>query len=233
MDETKRFLRGLLIGVLVLLALSLALQSFLRHRGLRAGAGQTVPFDSTRELAASAQLSQTLADYESLVAHGVRPSALARDIFLAPDFTPPAQPFVLKSIQFGEVALVYRGRIRKPSGQIIAQVNWGGRTHFVREGDSIKEWLVSRVDDALIEVRKEPGETMTLRYQTVEKSAEPTATLVAAASGAEREVAKGDFIEGYKVLEINQNTVVLSGASRLVLTLDTPSAPQTQPPSAG
>ncbi len=233
MDATKRFLRRLLGGVLVLLALSLALQNFLRHRGLRAGAGQIVPFDATHELAASAELAETLDAYEAILARGEKNEAVARDIFLKPDFTPPAQPFFLKSIQFGEMALVYRGRIRKPSGEVIAQVNWGGRTHFVREGDRIKEWLVSKVDDSLIEVRKEQGESMTLRYQVVEKSAEPTATLVGATSGAEREVAKGDFIEGYKVLEISSNTVVLSGASRLVLSLEGESATPTQPTSAG
>ena len=220
MDQAKRFLRILLSGVLVLLAFSLALQGFLRRSGLGQGVGRAVPFDATLEVAASRRLERSLADYEALLAGGAPQEPLARDIFLKPDFTPPAQPFLLKAIQFGEMALVYRGRIRKPSGEIIAQVNWGGRTHFVREGDRIKEWLVAKVDEALVEVRKEQGETLTLRYQTVEKSAEPTAILVATASGTELEVSKGDFIEGYKVLEIGETRVVLSGASRLVLSLD-------------
>lgn len=125
----------------------------------------------------------------------------------------PSELFMITEIVFEPFVFMYMGFIERSSAEFIAQINWASQTYFVREGETFKEWTATQVTKEKVMVIHQNGEDMELPLQQKVFSKKPFARVVVSSTGKEQKITIGDTVEGYKVLDITRDTVILSSNS--------------------
>jgi len=131
----------------------------------------------------------------------------------------PKEPFAIKQIVFEPFVFMYMGFIERKTSEFVAQINWASKTYFVHTGDTIKEWTISKITKDEVVAVDASGESIELPLQKKVFSKKPFARVKIYRSAAERKITIGDTVEGYKVLDITRDTVILTSNSG-VLTVD-------------
>lgn len=166
---------------------------------------------------------QSLTEYASLIDKMNSPFAveryqplLAGNIFVKPE--PPPLVFTpdkLKIVSITPVILpfTYNGFIQRADGSIIGQINWAGKTYFVKKGEKFKDYKVLEISSRLIKAETKEGQFI-LEYKKPVKGKELIAKLYSMMDEKTFEVKKNDEVNGYKVLDITANSVVLYGQNK-------------------
>ena len=211
----KSVLRVLLIAVSVVLLLSFAMNLGLSRSGFHPGAGARIAFDPTREVDYDTTYHSLATEFEQVLRGRDIQAASGRNLF--EEYRPVEDFFLLVDIRSEPLALIYKGRIERPDGAFIAQVNWGDRTYFVRQGEAIDGWQIIRAAPGALTIQHKDGETITLPYLEVTYRKERMAVVYDFRAQKEDELRAGDALEGYTVTEISEQSVTFSGKDQFTL----------------
>ncbi|MFA5165065.1 MAG: hypothetical protein WC481_05815 [Candidatus Omnitrophota bacterium] len=138
---------------------------------------------------------------------------LDRNLFIKPETPPPVfTPDKLKVVSIGATNLpfIYTGFIQKQDGTIIGQINWSGKTYFAKKGEKFKDYKVLEINSKQIRAENKDGQ-LTLEFKKPVKSKELIGKLFNSMDDKTYEVKKGDDINGYKVLDIKADSVIIYG----------------------
>jgi hypothetical protein len=141
---------------------------------------------------------------------------LGRNLFVRPEAAPVVfTPDKLKIVSIGSTNLpfIYVGFIQKQDGTMIGQVNWSGKTYFAKKGEKFKDYKVLEINSKLIKAENKEGKLI-MEYKKPVKSKELIAKLYSSMDDKTFEVKKGDEINGYKVLDIKADSVILYGQNQ-------------------
>lgn len=139
-----------------------------------------------------------------------------RNIFMPPEReTIVFSPEILKitSIERVNLPFIYNGFIQTSNGALIAQISWEGKTYFVKNGGKIKDYMVTEIGKNAIKIERE-GEELFLEFKKPAKGTELVATLYNSMDNKTYEVHKEDEINGYKILDIKSDAVILYGDNK-------------------
>ncbi len=139
-----------------------------------------------------------------------------RNIFIKQEARPIAftpDNLTLLSAEPVNLPFMYKGYIQTPMGAIIAQINWGGKTYFVKKGDRFKDFRVMEIDKKMVRIEGKEGQLI-LDFKKPVKGKEFIAKLSNSLNSKISEVRKGDEIYGYKILDITPNSVILYGEDK-------------------
>ncbi|OGX32821.1 MAG: hypothetical protein A3F87_03630 [Omnitrophica WOR_2 bacterium RIFCSPLOWO2_12_FULL_51_24] len=139
-----------------------------------------------------------------------------KNIFVKPEIQPELfTPEKLTVISVSAVPLpfMYNGFIEKSDGTRIGQVNWSGKTYFIKKGDKFKDYKVLEINSKIIKIENKDGQIV-LEYKKPAKSKELVAKLHNSMDNKEFEVKKNDEVGGYKILDIKADSVVLYGQEK-------------------
>lgn len=139
-----------------------------------------------------------------------------RNIFIPPKTeTIVFSPDTLKitSIERVNLPFIYNGFIQTSNGALIAQISWEGRTYFVKNGGRIKDYKITEISRNVIKIER-GGEELFLEFKKSAKGTELVATLYNSMNNKTYEVHKEDEINGYKILDIKSDAVILYGDNK-------------------
>ena len=139
-----------------------------------------------------------------------------KNMFIKPE--PPPEVFTPEKLTLISVSAVplpfmYNGFIERSDGTIIGQINWSGKTYFVKRGQKLKDYKVTEINSKIVKIENKDGQ-ITLDYKKPAKSKELVAKLHDSMKNKDIEVKKGDPIGEYKVLDIKTDSVVLYGQNK-------------------
>lgn len=122
-----------------------------------------------------------------------------------------AEPlFVLIAVKREQIPILFKGTIVRGDELIIAQINWGNKTHFVKPGESIDQWKVLNITKGRVQIEGADGEFFNLGLNQINYSKEFIADILVTKRNQIYHVKSGDPIAGYKVLNIQKEYVILS-----------------------
>ena len=142
---------------------------------------------------------------------------VTRNIFVKPEKAPIVfSPDSLKLVSVQPIPLpfMYNGFIQTASGTIIGQITWSAKTYFVKKGGKFKDYKVVDVDKKAMTVENKDGQLLVLDYKKPVKGIELIARLYNSMDDKTYEVRKGDEINGYKILDIKTDSVILYGQNK-------------------
>ncbi|MFH1062076.1 MAG: hypothetical protein V1747_04230 [Candidatus Omnitrophota bacterium] len=113
-------------------------------------------------------------------------------------------------IAYKPLAFQYQGRIIYPNGQIVAQINADNKSYLVKTGSNLGKYKVGQLDKDSINLKTKQGENVTIKYLQTAFSDELMAKIKESISGEIETVYKNSDIYGYKVLDIEEDCVILS-----------------------
>jgi hypothetical protein len=126
----------------------------------------------------------------------------------SPEYTNPV--LELLDISFKPLGFQYQGRIVYPNGQIVAQINANHKSYLVKIGSSLANYKVLRLDKDVISLKPKQGKALDIKYLQTAFSEELMAKIKDNVSGDIETVYKNSIIYGYKVLDIEEDCVILS-----------------------
>lgn len=138
---------------------------------------------------------------------------LDRNLFVRPEAPPVVfTPDKLKVVSIGATNLpfMYTGFIQKQDGTMIGQINWSGKTYFAKKGEKFKDYKILEINSKQVRAENKDGQ-LTLEFKKPVKSKELIGKLYSSMDDKTFEVKKGDEINGYKVLDIKADSVILYG----------------------
>ena len=206
-----------ILGTLFLLVLmSTVINFFLWNAGLRELEFTPTPFNEAKEVNYVKQLRAVSDNYKQ--------QAQLRDIYpITRNYFAPyikdkkeVAPFYIKDIVYEPLFFMYRGHIEKSPSELIAQINWGNRTYFVRKDESIKEWRVTNIEKEQVVVINDSKEEIALPLNKRIFQKKPYAIIGIQSTKDEFKINIGDEVKGYKVLDITKDTVILSINSKTI-----------------
>ncbi|MDD5072785.1 MAG: hypothetical protein PHX64_03220 [Candidatus Omnitrophica bacterium] len=141
---------------------------------------------------------------------------LDKNMFIKPE--PPVKVFspedlTLVSVTAVPLPFMYKGFIEVSDGTIIGQINWSGKTYFVKKGQKVKDYKVTEINSKIVKMENKDGQ-VTLELKKPAKSKELVAKLHDSMNNKDIEAKKGDLIGEYKVLDIKTDSVVLYGQNK-------------------
>jgi uncharacterized membrane protein len=158
--------------------------------------------------------------YSALIERAKSPFAVSRyqqlfdrNLFVRPEAPPVVfTPDKLKIVSIGATNLpfIYTGFIQKQDGTMIAQINWSGKTYFAKKGEKFKDYKVLEINSKQVRAENKDGQ-LTMEFKKPVKSKELIGKLYSSMDDKTFEVKKGDEINGYKVLDIKADSVILYG----------------------
>ncbi len=139
-----------------------------------------------------------------------------RNIFIKPEkrvviFNP--ENLKLLSTEPITLPFMYNGYIQAANGAIIAQVNWDGKTYFVKEGEKFNGYKVIAIQRKRLTVEEKEGQLI-LEFKKPGKGKELVAKLYNELDERIYEVRKDEEINSYKILDIAADSVVLWGENK-------------------
>jgi hypothetical protein len=142
---------------------------------------------------------------------------VARNIFLKPEkpqavFSPDS--LTLVSVQPVRLPFMYNGFIQTPDGSIIGQITWSGKTYFAKKSGKFKDYKVIEIDKKKMTVEDKDGERLILNYKKPVAGTELIAKLYNSMDNNTYEIRKEEEINGYKVLDIKIDSVILYGQNK-------------------
>ncbi|MFH0771843.1 MAG: hypothetical protein V1933_04425 [Candidatus Omnitrophota bacterium] len=141
---------------------------------------------------------------------------IARNIFSRPEkamsvFNP--ESLILVSVNAVNLPFVYTGFIQTANGGIIGQINWMDKTYFVKKNDNFKDYKVLDIDKNMIRIEGKEG-ALSLEFKKPSKGKELIAVLYNTVTQKKYEARKGDELDGYKILDISKDNVILYGQNK-------------------
>jgi hypothetical protein len=158
-------------------------------------------FEKYDELIKKVRRPKTLSDYSSLG---------ERNIFYKyQEPKPPQAPFVVKKIQAIPLGLIYQGVIELSRNRLIAQINFEGKTYFLKEGDVFADYEIKEITKDYCVVLDAKGKKIRLPYKRRVFSKEFEAQIYDPQSKNLLNVKRGFKIREYGILDIKATYVVL------------------------
>ncbi|MFA5338967.1 MAG: hypothetical protein WC317_02320 [Candidatus Omnitrophota bacterium] len=141
---------------------------------------------------------------------------LDENMFIKPE--PPVKvlspvDLTLVSVTAVPLPFMYKGFIEVSDGTIIGQINWSGKTYFVKRGQKVKDYKVTEINSKIVKMENKDGQ-VTLEFKKPGKSKELVAKLHDSMNNKDIEAKKGDTIGEYKVLDIKTDSVILYGQNK-------------------
>ncbi|MBU1863515.1 MAG: hypothetical protein KKH94_07640 [Candidatus Omnitrophica bacterium] len=208
--------KAILIFIFIVSLASTLINVLFRNAWLQDFQFTALPFDETKEM-------NYVKHYNVLPRMYKERNQLARTYSITRNFFSPVQkskapaaPFYIKEIVFAPFVFIYMGHIEKSSSEIIAQINWGARTHFVREGDALKDWTVMQIKKENVIIMHRNGKEKMLPLHKRVFSEKPYAVVNTYVTEKEVKIYIGDEIEGGKVLDITKDTVIITANSGII-----------------
>ena len=118
--------------------------------------------------------------------------------------------FEISYIMREPLNIEYRGRIVYGPGKIVAQVNLRNKTFLVRQGSKFAGYTVKYLDMHKIFLKKEDGSELEIGYREVVYKNKLTAQIKELETERSFFITKGSTFYGYKVLDIQEDYVLLS-----------------------
>jgi len=155
------------------------------------------------------RIKKTFADFEL--------KQIKRNIFARMLETTAGQPvmvaepiFKLLEITYKSLGIQYRGRVVYESGKIIAQLNFDNKSYLVGIDSQVAGYEVVGLGKNHIHLKDNKRKTLKLKYQQAAYSEELVARIQECNSNQTVEVSKGSELFGYKVLDMDMKSVLLS-----------------------
>ena len=117
----------------------------------------------------------------------------------------------VSEIGFKPLEIEYRGKVFfKDDNDMIAQVNVHKKSYLVKKGTHFAAYQVDELNEKFIKVTDKKGKVIKIKYRQKAYTNELAATIKELTSAYSKQVSKnGRFLE-YKVLDIDENSVLLS-----------------------
>ena len=139
-----------------------------------------------------------------------------KNMFIKPETPPPVftpEKLSIASISYVPLPFMYNGFIARSDGTIIGQINWSGKTYFVKKGDKFKDFKVIEINSKILKIENKDGQ-ITLEYKKVAKGRELVVKLHDSMNNKDIEVKKDEMVGEYKVLDIKTDSVVIYGQNK-------------------
>ncbi len=139
-----------------------------------------------------------------------------KNIFIRPEKpTPVFTPENLKLVSTEPIILpfIYNGYIETEKADIIAQVNWAEKTHFVKKGERFRDYKVIEILKKTLIAEGKEGR-LVLEFKKPVRGKELVAVLYDELDEKTYTVRKEEEINNYKILDIKANSVVLWGENK-------------------
>ena len=138
------------------------------------------------------------------------------NMFIKPEplpevFTP--EKLALISVSAVPLPFMYNGFIERSDGTTIGQINWSGKTYFVKKGDKFKDYKVIEINSKILKIENKDGQII-LEYKKAAKGKELVAKLHDSMNNKDIEVKRDDTVGEYKVLDIKTDSVVIYGQNK-------------------
>jgi len=144
-----------------------------------------------------------------------------RDIFIEKRDIVEKPLFVLRAIEKEEIPIIFKGSIVRGDQVIIAQINWGNKTFFVKPNEMLKQWLISEITENFVIIKDAESQPFTLFLNKVTYSEMMVASVLYTKENKIYRVKVGDTIDDYKVLDIkNENVIVSNKNSQINISKD-------------
>ncbi len=144
-----------------------------------------------------------------------------RDIFIEKRDIVEKPLFVLRAIEKEEIPIIFKGSIVRGDQVIIAQINWGNKTFFVKPNEMLKQWLISEITENFVIIKDAESQPFTLFLNKVTYSEMMVASVLYTKENKIYRVKVGDTIDDYKVLDIkNENVIVSNKNSQIIISKD-------------
>ena len=121
---------------------------------------------------------------------------------------PEIPPFELKAVRKMYLNVEYRGFIESSSGTV-GQLKVSGRSHFVKKGDEVGGYTIEKVRNDYLLIKDKNGIEYRLPLGKKILSDNYEAALYVTKTHKTVKVKLGDVVNGFKVLDISPNNVVL------------------------
>lgn len=113
-------------------------------------------------------------------------------------------------IEYKPLSIRYLGRIVFENGKIVAQVNIYNKSYLVYEGSKIAEMVVETINKDLISLKDKRGNFTKIKFRQLAYSNKLIAKIKEHNSQQTLEISKDSDFFGYKVLDINEDYVLVS-----------------------
>ncbi|MFH2145067.1 MAG: hypothetical protein ABII75_03455 [Candidatus Omnitrophota bacterium] len=118
--------------------------------------------------------------------------------------------FEVLDIEPKSLDIEYLGRILFADNNVVAQVNFQDRSYIVESGSHLAGYEVVFLDSNNIHLKDKEGEIIKLVYRKKGFGKEMTAQIKETKTNQMQVVTKGSEVFGYKVLDIDKTSVLLS-----------------------
>ena len=115
----------------------------------------------------------------------------------------------LESVTQDNLPVVYQGLMKDPDGRLIAQVNFKGVSHFVKETDKIENWEIYLITKEELLLKDPLGEEKWFPYRQGVEAQEAEAEIIRRPGGKRYKVKKGSDVEDFRVVGIEKDLVIL------------------------
>jgi len=124
--------------------------------------------------------------------------------------------FTLVRIERMDPPLIYQGVMEDPSGFLTAQVNFEGKSHFVKGGGELEGWKILSLAREKIEARSPEGEAIAFPFRVRVPGRVKFALIVKEPEGVSYRISEGEEIEGHEVTEIGEKIVRLKKDEEII-----------------
>jgi len=122
---------------------------------------------------------------------------------------PSEPPFIVKEIQIIPLNIMYQGVIELGKDNLLAQINFEGKTHFLKIDDFFADYQVKEITKDFCVVLDVNGKEIRLPYKRKVFSEEHEALLYDPETKKLLKVKRGSKIRNYEILDIDAGYVVL------------------------
>lgn len=144
-------------------------------------------------------------------------ATIDRDIFTEKREIIVKPLFELRAVDLEEIPIIFKGSIVRGDKVIIAQINWGNKTYFVKPGEMLKQWLISEITEDFVIIKDPDLKPFTLFLNKITYSEVMTATIMYTTDNKIYRVKIGDMIDDYKVLDIKKHNVIVSNKNSQII----------------
>ena len=130
--------------------------------------------------------------------------------------------FTLIRIERMDPPLIYQGVMEEGEGLLTAQVNFEGKSHFIKEGSELKGWKILSLTKEKIEARSPEGEAIAFPFRMRVPGRVKFALILKEPEGVSYRVSEGEEIEGHEVAEIGEKIVKLRKGEEIISLVPTP-----------
>jgi len=118
----------------------------------------------------------------------------------------------LEEIGYKPLGIEYKGKIIFGDGEIVAQINIHKQSYIIKSGSPVLDYTVEQLTRKFIKLKDKQGRYTKIKYREKMYTNEHVATLRELRSNKVKVVNKNSSFLGFKVLDIDEESVLLSRA---------------------